>query len=153
MSWTGQQVALCRVPSVLYLEHQPIGVWTGSIATRRLDSKVDCLNSSGKGSQEQGLGEHGDKSRPSGLLVGLGKSNRLVAAAQHHLILPLAFGQSTTASHHKPDFFYTIHSNRRPYAPLMHAGCACYSPSPVLAWLPRCQRHRSYLHLQWLQPV
>jgi hypothetical protein len=134
---------------MLHLEHQPIGVWTGSIASRRLDSKVDCLSSSSKASKEQGLGEHGNKSRPSDLLVDSGESNRPVAA---DLILPLAFGHSTKTSHQKPDFFCTIHSNREPCAPLMHAGCVVWSVTgPSMATtLPE---HRSYLYRQWLQPV
>lgn len=137
---------------MLYLEHQPIGVWTGSIATRRFDSKADCLSNSGEASEEKGLGKHSDKSPPSNSLVGLRKSAILVVAAQRHLILPLALGELTTTVHSEPVFFDTIHGKRRPCAPLMHAGCVVSSiTGPSMA--ATLTEHRSYLYLQWLQPV
>lgn len=59
----------CKFPGVFYLKHQPIGIWTGRITTRRLDIQVNCLSSSGEAREEQGFGEHGDKSRLLDLVV------------------------------------------------------------------------------------
>jgi len=99
--------------SALYLEHQPIGIRTSSIATRRLDSEADGLNSSGEASIEQGLRKHDDNSPSSDLHLRLGKYNGPVVAAQHHLIRLITMGQQISTFHHKPKLHsYTAAANR-----------------------------------------
>jgi hypothetical protein len=139
--------------SALYLEHQPVGIWTGSVATRRLDSEVNCLNSSDEARIEQSLRKHDSNSPSSNLRVRVGNFNAPVVVAQHHLILLIIFGRLTSTLLHEPKLcslsaagtvrFANAHRLR---VVLLDTG----SRSSMGAMLPK---HRSLLYLQWLQSL